>query len=521
MRPGALSAIPTKSAECVETHISRVFLTATEAWKVKKPVNLGFLDFRALADRKRACEAEILLNRRLAKGVYLDVSPVILGADGVHRVQGEGQIVDWAVRMRRLPEVWQADRRLARGDLSTEHIDAIAVRLARFHAEAAHDARVASFGLPLVIVESVLENFAQTGEVVNAYLTRAEATDLERWQTDFLARHRSLFEKRMRTGRIREGHGDLRLEHVYIDESGGLTILDCIEFNERFRFIDVCADIAFLSMDLAWHGRVDLSERLLATYAREADDYDLFSVIDFYESYRAYVRAKISTFLQSDSTLPWNVRARAAEEARRYFLLALSASRRALVAPALVAVGGVIASGKSTVAGWIASELGAPVVDADRTRKHMLGIEPMQHVNDGAWAGAYDQAFTERVYHEVMRRAEVVLASGRPVILDASFRSEAMRRDARALAARLGVPFKLVECKASASACRSRLEQRADCGSVSDGRLEVFDEFVARFEAMSELPASEHVVIDTSLSHEATLSSLRQALDLWPHGLVA
>jgi predicted kinase len=134
---------------------------------------------------------------------------------------------------------------------------------------------------------------------------------------------------------------------------------------------------------------------------------------------------------------------------------------------------------------------------------------------------AYDPAFTERVYGEVLRRAEVVLASGRPVILDASFRSEAMRRDARGLAARLGLPFKLVECRASASVCRARLEQRAKGRSVSDGRLDVFDEFVARFEAMSELPPSEHFLVDTSLSREATLSSLRQALDLWPRGLVA
>jgi predicted kinase len=423
--------------------------------------------------------------------------------------------------MRRLPDARRAESLLARAALSTVSIDAISARLAGFHAQAAHDARITSFGESPVIRESILENFAQTREVIGNYMPREEASELERWQTDFLTSHGPLFEERMRTGRIREGHGDLRLEHVYIDESGKLTILDCIEFNERFRFIDVCADIAFLSMDLAWRGRVDLAERLLASYAREADDYDLFSVIDFYESYRAYVRAKIATFLEADSTLPWNVRAHAAEEARRYFLLALSATRRSLVAPTLVAVGGVIASGKSTVAEWIASELGAPIVDADRTRKHMLGVAPTRPVSDAAWSGAYAPEFTERVYGEVLRRAEVVLASGRPVVLDASFRSETMRRDARTLAARLGVPFKLVECRVSASTCRARLEQRANEESVSDGRLAVFDEFVARFEAMDELSASEHLAVDTSLSHEATLSSLRQALELWPRGLVA
>jgi aminoglycoside phosphotransferase family enzyme/predicted kinase len=498
-----------------------VFLTATEVWKVKKPVDLGFLDFRTLAARKRACEAEVQLNRRLAEGVYLGVVPVVLGADGRHRVEGDGETVDWAVRMRRLPDAWRADDRLVRSDISPEAMDAIATHLARFHAETSHDATVASFGHPAAIRESIVENFAQARQVVSDYLSPEQAFDLERWQMSFLAGHDALFNERVRAGRIRDGHGDLRLEHVYLDEAGELTILDCIEFNERFRFIDVCADIAFLSMDLAWHGRVDLAERFLGTYAREADDYDLFSVIDFYESYRAYVRAKIATLLQTNAALPWDVRTRAASEARRYFLLALAASRRPVVVPTLVAVGGIIASGKSTVAQWIASEISAPVVDADRTRKHMLGIEPTTHVNNEAWTGAYDPAFTERVYREVLRRAEVVLASGRSVVIDASFRSQTMRQEVRALATRLQVPLKFVECRAPASTCRARLEQRATSETVSDGRLGVFDEFVRRFEAMVELDASEHLVVDTSLPRETTLSALRQALVPWPRGLVA
>jgi uncharacterized protein len=520
LSPGTLSARG-EPVTLVETHISWVFLTAAEAWKVKKPVDLGFLDFRTLAARKRACEAEVHLNRRLAQGVYLGMVPVILGADGRHRVEREGEIVDWAVRMRRLPDAWRAEDRLMRGELSPEAIDAVATRLARFHAEMSHDAAVASFGHPAAIRESIVENFAQARHMVSDYLSPEQASDLERWQMAFLAGHEALFEARVQSGRIRDGHGDLRLDHVYLDESGEITIVDCIEFNERFRFIDVCADIAFLSMDLAWHGHADLAERLLGTYAREADDYDPFSVIDFYESYRAHVRAKISTFLQTNAALPWDVRTRAASDARRYFLLALAASRRPLVTPTLVAVGGIIASGKSTVAGWVASEIGAPVVDADRTRKHMLGIEPTRHVNEAAWAGAYDPVFTERVYREVLRRAEVVLASGRPVVIDASFRSQAMREEVRALATRLHIPLKFVECRAPAPTCRARLEQRAMSDTVSDGRLDVFDDFVARFEAMAELDPGEHLVLDTSLPRETTLSALRQALVPWPRGLVA
>jgi aminoglycoside phosphotransferase family enzyme len=171
LRPGTLSSTQAEPVSLVETHISWVFLTATEVWKVKKPVDLGFLDFRTLAARKRACEAEVQLNRRLAEGVYLGVVPVVLGADGRHRVEGDGETVDWAVRMRRLPDVWRSDERLLRGELSPEAIDAIASHLARFHAETNHDATVASFGQPAAIRESIVENFTQTRHVVGDYLS--------------------------------------------------------------------------------------------------------------------------------------------------------------------------------------------------------------------------------------------------------------------------------------------------------------------------------------------------------------
>jgi hypothetical protein len=375
--------------------------------------------------------------------------------------------------------------------------------------------------MPDAIRVNVVENFEQTRAQVGRFLDPGEAAEIERWQLGFLRERAALFEARVAAGRVRDGHGDLCLEHVYLGPGDAVTVIDCIEFNDRFRCADVCADVAFLSMDLAWHGRVDLAERLLARYARDANDYDLYPLVDFYESNRAYVRAKVATLLAGDEGAPAEVRAREAREARRYFLLALAAERRPLVAPSVVAVGGVIASGKSTVADALAAELGAPVVEADRTRKHLLGVAPTQRVYDGAWQGAYDPAFTERAYAEVLRRAAVVLDSGRPVVLDASFRTAAMRRAARELARARGVPFVFVECRAPREVCRARLAQRAREEGVSDGRLEVFDAFVARWEPVTELPAGEHVVIDTTAPLEVNLAALRRTLDVWPTGLVA
>lgn len=501
--------------ELITTHISWVLRTPDAVFKVKRPVDLGFLDFRTGASRQRACEAEVALNRRLAPGVYRGVVEVRRDADGRHRIGGDGEVVDWAVHMERLPDEARADERLTHGTLGGAEIDRLADRLERFHRDARSDDGTSRFGAPEVVRGNIVENFVQANAWIGRYLTALEAHEIERFQFGFVRDRARLLLDRMAAGRVRDGHGDLRLEHVYLGPGDDdIAVIDCIEFSDRFRYADVCADLAFLAMDLSWHGRVDLAERLLARYARTSDDYDLYAVVDFYGSYRAFVRGKVAGLLAADADAPAEVRSRAEHDARRYFLLALAAGRRAVRGACVVAVGGVVATGKSTVAEALGRELGAPVVDADRTRKHLLGVAPTQPVREAAWSGAYDPAVTDRVYAEVLRRADVVLASGRPAILDASFRSAEMRAAARGLAAARGVPFRLVECRAPAEVCRARLRRRADDGgAVSDGRLEIFDDFCARFEPVTELGASEHVTLDTTRPIDACLATIRDALD--------
>jgi aminoglycoside phosphotransferase family enzyme/predicted kinase len=472
---------------------------------VKRAVSLGFLDFRTIEARRAACDAEVRLNARLAPGVYRGVVAIARGADGRARIGGDGDVIDWAVHMRRMPDEARADVMLERGALSEEQIDCVAERVAAFHASARCDAETSRFGTRSAIAANVEENFAQTS--IDAFVRREEADEIVAWQRAFLAEHATRFDARIASKRIRDGHGDLRLEHVYFGPTP--IVLDCIEFNDRFRFADVCADLAFLSMDLASHGRVDLAERFLARYARASNDFDMYALVDFYESYRAFVRAKICA-MRGD-----------APGARRHLLLALSADRRSLLAPAVVAVGGIIASGKSTIAERLGDAMGAPVVEADRTRKAMLGVAPTERIAESAWHGAYDPAFTDRVYAEVLRRAGVVLAAGRPVVLDASFRSKSMRAAARALAQSHGVPFHFVECRADAATCRSRLAARAKSSAISDGRIEIFDDFVAKFEPPDEIADVERTVLDTTHPPAESLATLRARLDTWPVGLNA
>ena len=483
--------------ELRETHISQVFLGADSVYKIKKPVALGFLDFSTAALREQFCAREVELNQRLAPSVYLGLVPITRDASGRHCIGGDGTPVECAVHMRRLPDRDAADVRLREGRFNRGHLRLLAEHLARFHAAARSDHDTAGYGEPTLIEGNVRENFEQTRQSARRFLDETELARLERWQLDFLHMQRERLLERVAKGRIRDGHGDLRLEHCYLDDDGGVQIIDCIEFNERFRYGDVCADIAFLAMDLEWHERHDASETFLADYARASGDYDLYGLVDFYESYRAFVRGKVSSMLEADPHASSATRTRAAEQARKYYLLADACAREPLEKPTLYAVGGLIASGKSTFADQLAERRALPVVDSDRTRKQLAGVDPLAPLADAAFSGHYRPEATDQTYQELLRRAELVLRSKRSVIIDASFRTRAARRAALELARRCATGFLFIECAASPETTRERLAQRAQRPAVSDGRLDIFAAFAASYEAVDELPEEQLLRVAT------------------------
>ena len=481
----------------VETHISWVFLGECDVYKVKKPVNLGFLDFTTLEARKADCEVEVDLNRRLAPRTYLGVVPITRGADGRVNVDGDGEAIEWAVHMRRLRHDHAADVRLERGALHLDQVERVAEHVAAFHERARCDAKTSAFGEVSDIERNVRENFEQTAESALHYLRREELDDIQAFQLGFLYDHSERFAARVAEGRVRDGHGDLRLEHVYLGEHGRIDVIDCIEFNDRFRYADVCADIAFLSMDLLWHDRHDLSEAVLAAYARVSNDWGLYGVVDFYESYRAYVRGKVTSFLAEDPSAEDKVRRRAAEQARRYYLLAEACSKPPLEPPVLYGVGGLIASGKSTFAADLARATHAPVIEADRTRKHLAGVGATDKMHIAPFSGAYGTGQSERVYEELLTGAGHVLGSGRPAIVDASFRSQAHREQLASLAAQHNVPCVFVECHIPREVAMARLAEREQRESTSDGRREIYDDFAASYEPVVPLAGLRWERIDT------------------------
>lgn len=496
----------------IETHISWVLLDEADVYKLKRPVELGFLDFRTLEQRRAACESEVRLNARLAPDVYLGVVPVSRGPDGRARFSGEGEVVDYAVHMRRLPDEDRADVRLEEGRLTPEHVARIAAHLARFHAAAETSDAISRHGEPDAIAKNIEENFEQTRDALERYLSAEEITELERFHRETVS-HRAPFLERIARRRIRDGHGDLRLEHVYIDARGEIRIIDCIEFNERFRYQDVAADIAFLAMDFARSSATALGERFLARYAQESQDYDLYPLIDFYQSYRAFVRGKVAIFLADDASVSASARARAESHARRDFLLALAYERPSLFPPCVVAVGGLVASGKSTVAEAAGALLAAPIVDTDRTRKHLAGVAATARVGASEFAGAYSEDSTDRVYDEVIRRGDLVLRSKRPLVIDASFRRRAHRARARELAESHGVAFYFVECRAERGVLEARLRARDEGGAtISDARADLLDAFAARFEPVDELEPSSHLVVSTNREPSRAIRELERFL---------
>ncbi len=490
------------------THASWVFLTDRDVWKVKRPVDLGFLDFRAVEARRQACEEEVRLNRRLAPDVYLGVEAVRFTAHG-HSLVEEGPIVDWAVHMRRLPDAASAASLLDQGRLDPRSLQMVAERLAGFLRTAPP---APDFGTLATLGRNLDENFSQVTPFVGDLLEQSTFDEVQAFQRGELARKAPRFAERVAEERVREGHGDLRLEHVYLllpteDGPPRPVVIDCIEFAERFRCGDSAAELAFLSMELESAGRPDLAAGLIARFAEASDDFGLYSVLDFYLSYRAWVRGKVAAFVAVDPSTPSEMRASKREEARRFFGLARSFSGRPIDRPFLIAVGGLIGSGKSALAAELGRELAVPVVSSDRTRKLSAGLPLTSHA-DPAF---YVKGERERTYREVIRRANQIVESGRGVIVDATFSTRRWRQLAADAAAAANATFVFIEARCRPDLLRRRLADRRERPSVSDATDALLESFLREYEPVTSLDPGPCLPVETSGTVEdAARGAMRQ-----------
>ncbi len=487
--------------EIRQTHISAVLLTGQWVYKLKKPKDLGFLDFRKLADRERFCRREAELNGRLSNGVYAGVVAIHEDDHGRLSFGPGGRVVEYAVKMRQLPEEANLARLLESGMFNDDRLEDLGRVLAAFHAGALRSTDIDGFGDPDLIRFNMEENFEQIGPYASGLV------DVEKWEfirqvsRAFWQDHQDLFRHRVQSGRIRDGHGDLRADHVYLHE--GIQIIDCIEFNDRFRYGDTALDLAFLKMDLDRLGFAEASGRLVAFYARAASDPEVYALLDFYAAYRALVRLKVSCMSldQADE----DRRALLQSDIRAYLGLAL---RYALSfgRPTLWVFCGLPASGKSTLAEATAEALFMPLFSSDAVRKEdgeMSGasVVPID-------AGPYRPLLRGRIYARLLNLAMERLRNGSSVVLDATFSESRWRRSAIQLADDLKTDIVFAHCVCSTATLKRRLAMRDTSPGASDARLFHLDEMQKRYEVFDSPPEDTYLRIDTDETVESCLHFL-------------
>jgi hypothetical protein len=515
-RPEAFADGDAASLPVMQTHASAVLLAGDCAYKLKKPKNFGFFDYSTPALRRHFCQEEVRLNARLAPEVYLGVAPVLCAADGRVRFgptlppeqapepdapfNGE-TVLDYAVVMTRLPDEATLEAQVYTGTATPDLLAEVAERIATFHTSTPTSEHITTFGDLAVISSNWEENFAQARAFIGRALDEATYDQITAAVRRFLQERQRLFAHRRWTGRIRDCHGDLRLQHVYVlgQHAAGrhrIVVIDCIEFNERFRYGDVAGEVAFLTMELDAAGRPDLSRAFVEAYVRASDDESLRELLPFYACYRAYVRGKVAAFQLDEPEVPVEQQETARKLAQALFERAARYAD-SLTPPLLVLIGGLMGTGKSTLARALQRELGWVLCSSDATRKRLAGLHPAHPEAASFGQGLYSQDWNERTYHALLEEAEAVLASGRSVLLDASFARRADRRAALHMATAQGARAIFIECLCPPEVALQRLARRwatrvegglqrsTEASQASDGRPDLYERQRAEWDAFS------------------------------------
>lgn len=505
----ALYAHPVDEFQLIETHISWVLLTGEYAYKIKKPMNFGFLDFTELDQRRHFCNEELRLNQRLTEGLYLEVLPITGTADAP-QLGGAGAPIEYALKMRQFPQGQMLSTLQANGELNASHIDQMARQIAEFHLQAPKVSVDHPLGTPDSVMAPVEQNFEQIRPFLSDKADLQQLDNLQAWARSSFERLHGLLEARKAQGFIRECHGDIHLGNATLID-GKVVIFDCIEFNEPFRLTDVYADTAFLAMDLEDRGLKCLARRFISQYLELTGDYEGLELLNFYKAYRALVRAKVALF-----SMPADAdgvqRATTLRTYRNYANLAESYS--AIPSRLLAITHGVSAVGKSHVAMRLVEALGAIRVRSDVERKRLFGEQQQQSAGQ-LQAGIYDQDASRATYQRLHELAAIILRAGFPVVLDATYLKLAQRQAAAQVANETGVPFLILDCQAPDAVIASWLAQRqTEANDPSDATLEVVKAQQASREPLSaeELPHCKRVDTQESASMDQLIEQIRQRL---------
>ncbi|CAH1385409.1 bifunctional aminoglycoside phosphotransferase/ATP-binding protein [Candidatus Nitrotoga sp. M5] len=474
--------------QLIETHISWVLLTGEYAYKLKKPLNLGFLNFSTLEQRQQACADEVRLNRRLATEIYIGVVTITGNADAP-RIGGQGDIIEYAVKMRQFPIDSTLDSIDLRGELTTEQIDQLAARLAHFHlTECSHTTESSSWGEPDAIAQSVLENFHPLTSLLESSTEKNRLAELQRWSVTEHNRLKTMMCERKRDGWVRECHGDLHLGNLaWMD--GKLLIFDCIEFNSSLRWIDVISEVAFCFMDLLHRQHRDLAMRFLNAWLEISGDYDGIALLRYYAVYRALVRAKVAA-LRAKQSDDGDVDT-SNSDVNTFLQLAENLSQNIPVQ--LWITHGLSGSGKTTLTQSLLQNKEMIRLRSDIERKRLAGLGALSRSHSEIGEALYSKEASHRTYSHLARLTEILLCAGYSVIIDAAFLEYWQRDLFRNIAQRLGVSFQILDIEVDFDTLRERISRRAAQGKdASEANLRVLEH---QIESAQEFNADELDVV--------------------------
>ncbi|MDN6318847.1 MAG: AAA family ATPase [Marinobacter sp.] len=501
---------PVDGFQIIETHISQVILTGQYAYKIKKPMDFGFLDFSTLARRKHFCEEELRLNRRLAEPLYLEVLP-ITGTPEQPVIGGEGEPFEYLLKMRQFRQNQLFDHMQETGVLKPELLTSLATQVAGFHNNLEPIPDDKPLGTPEAVYAGMQENFDQIRPMIDDPALLSQLDNLEAWTQTTFERHRDLIAQRKSDGFVRECHGDLHLANITVYD-GEVTVFDCIEFSDAFRCIDVINDLAFLLMDLESRREYALANRVLNSYLEYRDDFAALPLLPLYKAYRALVRGKIALFTLANPALSEEEKAGLMQRYSDYAQLAEDYSH--IPNRYLLATVGLSASGKTCVSAALSGELGLIRLRSDIERKRLHGLAPLEDSRSPTGGNLYDEEANEKTYQRLAILASDLLSAGLPVIVDAACLKEKERALFAAVAESQGVPFALIHCEAPDELRRDWVRKRK--GDASEATIELLDAQKAWFEPLTadEKAYTANLRTDQEQVAEAVADRIRQHFGL-------